>query len=118
MILCIEKVYETYLRFLSKLIFPTKSCMNDKKYYIRVYRKLSKEIRIIAGLKRDDVISLLIFNFAFKKAIMSVQRVNYVWDFDTSKIVLNIIGIDKENIMKNLMPLINEAKTIGLTIND
>lgn len=46
-------------------------------------------------------------------------------DISTSKIYLlrftyvaNRIGIDKENKMKNKVPIINEAKTTGLTVND
>lgn len=100
--------------------------MDDTKYYIRVYSTLSEEYRLVAWLKWGDVISSLVLpHYRAKKAIRNVHRVNFSVDISTRKIdllrftyVANRIDIDKEKKMKNKVPIINEAKTTGLTVND
>jgi len=64
-------------------------------------------------------------NIALEKVVRNVQSDNYGIDIGTNKIGilgfaddLNIIGDDGESVTQYTADLINEAKTIGLNVND
>jgi hypothetical protein len=98
--------------------------MNSTKYQIRVDNVLFEEFQVVAGLKQGDALSTLLFNIALDKFVRNIQRNNYGIDFGTNKIgILGfaddlIIGDDVESVMQCTTVLINEAKTIGLNVND
>ncbi|VVC31914.1 Reverse transcriptase domain [Cinara cedri] len=109
----------------SKLISMTKVCMNGTKYQVRVDNVLSEEFQVVTGLKQGDALSPLLFNIALEKVVRSIQRDNYGIDIDTNKIGilgftddLNIVGDDGKSVAQSTTTLINEAKTIGLNVND
>jgi len=108
-----------------KLISLTKVCMNGTKYQVRVDNVLSEEFQVVTGLKQGDALSPLLFNIALEKAVRSIQRDNHGIDIGTNKIGilgfaddLNIIGDDEESVKQCTAVLINEAKTIGLNVNN
>lgn len=65
------------------------------------------------------------FNITLGKVVRSIQGGNWGINISINKINvlgfadgLNIIGNNEENIKQNTATLINEAKTIGLAMND
>jgi hypothetical protein len=87
----------------------------------RIIRKISSGDR----LKQGDALSPLLFNIALEKVVRSIQRDNHGIDIGTNKngILgfaddLNIVGNDGESLVQSTVFLINEAKTIGLNVND
>jgi hypothetical protein len=99
--------------------------MNGTRYQVKVDNALSDEFDVLTVLIQGDVLSPLLFNIALKKVIRSVQINNRGVKID--EIVLdvlgfaddiNILGEDKESVVQNTTSMINEARKIGLTINE
>jgi len=99
--------------------------MNGTRYQVRVDCALSEEFEVITGLKQGDALSPILFNIALEKVIRSVQSnklgINIgkttldVLDFADD---LNLVGENKEMTVRNTKTLIQEAKKIGLEINE
>lgn len=60
--------------FPNKLINITKLAMEGEKYQVRVDSTLSEAFGVETGLKREDVLSPLIFNIALEKAVRALQN--------------------------------------------
>jgi hypothetical protein len=80
---------------------------------------------MITGLKQGDALSPILFNIALEKVIRSVQRNKQRINIDKTTLDvlgfaddLNLAGENKEIIVRNTKTLIQEAKKIGLKINE
>ncbi|KAL4082886.1 hypothetical protein QTP88_029540 [Uroleucon formosanum] len=111
--------------FPRKLISLTKMCMNGTRYQVRVDCTLSEEFEGITGLKQGDALSPILFNIALEKVIRSVQSNKLGINIGKTTLDvlrfaddLNLVGENKEMIVRNTKTLIQEAKKIGLEINE
>ncbi|KAL4084171.1 hypothetical protein QTP88_028004 [Uroleucon formosanum] len=103
--------------FPRKLISLTKMCMNGTRYQVRVDCTLSEEFEVITGLKQGDALSPILFNIALEKVIRSVQSNKIVINIGKTTLDvlgsaddLNLVGENKEMIVRNIKTLIQEAK--------
>ena len=84
---------------------------------------MSSSFPIQNGLKQEDALSLLLFNFALEYAIREVQETNLGLEMIGTHQVLayaddvNLIGDDIRTIERNADVLLNACKDIGLTVN-
>jgi len=113
--------------FPKKLISLTKMCMNGTRYQIRLDFTVLEEFEVITGLKQGDALSLILFNIALEKVIGSVQISNKLGiNIGKAKLDdpahladdLNLVGENREMIVRNTKTLIHEAKNIGPIINE
>jgi hypothetical protein len=111
--------------FPKKLISLTKMCMNGTRYQVRVDCTVSEEFEVMTGLKQGDALSPILFNIALEKVIRSVQSNKLGINIGKTTLDvlgfaddLNLVGENKEMIVRNTKTLIHEAKKIGLEINE
>lgn len=110
-------------RIPSKLISLTNVCMSGIKYQVRINFVVFEEFQVMIGLKQRNALSRLLFNIALEKVIRSVQGDNWATDISTNKINILCFADDfiignKQSIIQNTATLMNEAKAIGLAVND
>lgn len=111
--------------FPMKLISLTKMCMNGIRYQVRVDCTLSEEFEVITGFNQGVALSPILFNIALEKVIRSVQSNKLGINIGKTTLDvlgfaddLNLIGENKEMIVRNTKTLIQEANNIGLEINE
>ncbi|XP_025419376.1 uncharacterized protein LOC112689753 [Sipha flava] len=111
--------------FPRKFISLTKKCTDGIRYQVRVDFTLSEEFEVITGLKHGGALTPILFNIALKKVIRRVQynKLGINIDETTLDVLgfiddLNLVGENKEMIVRNTKTLIQEAKKIGLEINE
>jgi len=99
--------------------------MNETRYQVRVDCTLSEEFEVITGIKQGDALSPILFNIALEKVIRSVQSNKLGINIGKTTLDvlgfaddLNLVGENKEIIVRNAKTLIQEAKKIGLEINE
>jgi hypothetical protein len=75
------------------------------------------------GLKQEDPLSPLIFNFALKYAIRNVQKNQVGLKLNGTHQLLvyaddvNLLGVNTDTIKKNTETLIDTGKEVGLEVN-
>jgi hypothetical protein len=59
---------------LGKLVYPINMCLNETCSRVRIGKKLSDKFPVQNGLKQEEALSPLLFNFAFEYAIRKFKR--------------------------------------------
>ena len=104
-----------------KLVRLIKICLNETCPRVHVGRHLLDIFPTKNGFKRGDALSPLLFNFAFKYAIGSVQvnqdglKLNGTPQLVVDEV--NILGASIHTIKKNAEALVVASKEIGLEVN-
>jgi len=108
-----------------KLISLTKMCMNGTRYQVTVNCTEYEDFEVKTGLMQDDALSPILFNLALEKVIHSVQSNKLEINIGKTTLdvlgfvdELNIVGENKEMIVRYNKTLIQETKKIGLEINE
>jgi hypothetical protein len=103
-----------------KLVRLVKMCLNETYSRVRVDKHLSDTVPIKNGLKQEDALSPLLFNFALKYAIRRVQAKEECLKLNGTHQLLvyadnvNIMGGSVHAIKKNTEALVVARKKIGL----
>jgi len=98
-------------------------CLNETYTRVWVGKHLSKIFRIKSGLKKGDVLSPLLFNFAFVYAIRRVQanqdglKLNGTYQLSVHVHDANIMGGSIHAVRKNREALVVAIKESGLEVN-
>jgi hypothetical protein len=105
-----------------KLVLLIKMCLHETYSYVRISKHLSDNFPIQNGLKQEDALSPLLFNFALKYAIGKVQDNQVGLKLNVNQRLayadgVNILGDNIVTIKKNTGTLIDATKKVGLEIN-
>jgi hypothetical protein len=97
--------------------------LNETYSKVRTGKYLSDTFPIQNGLKQEDALSPLIFNFAVEYAILNVQakqvglKLNGTQQLVVCADDVNLLGDNIDTIKKNTEPLIGASKEVGLEVN-
>jgi hypothetical protein len=100
-------------------------CLNETYSKVCIGKHLSDSFTFQNGLKLEDALSPLLFNFALEYAIRKVQenqvglKINWTHQLLAYADDVNLLGdnIDTTSIKKNKETLIDVSKEVGLEIN-
>ena len=118
-----EVLYNIFIEFgiPMKLVMLIKMCLTET--YSRVGKNLSDMFPIRNGLKQEDALSPLLFNFAFEYAIRRFQvnqdglKLNGTHQLLVYADDVNMLGESVHTIMENAEALLVASKEIGLEVN-
>jgi hypothetical protein len=105
------------------LVSLIKMCLNETYSKVCIGKHLSDSFPIQNGLKQEDALSPLLFNFALEYTIRKVQETQVGLKLNGTHQLLayaddvNLLGDNIDTIMKNTETLIDADKEIGLEIN-
>ena len=128
-----KKAYESVKRevlynFLTKFSIPKKllslikMCLGETYSRVRVGRLLSHAFAIHCGLKQEDALSPLLFNFALEYAIRRVQENRIGLELNGKHQLLVyadviMLGENLQTVRENAEIFIKASKDIGLEVN-
>jgi hypothetical protein len=98
-------------------------CFNETYSKVCIGKHLSDSFHIQNGLKQQDALSLLLFNFALEYAITKVQetqvelKLNWIHQLLAYADDVNLLGDNIDTINKNTEILIDASKEVGLEVN-
>jgi hypothetical protein len=112
-----EVLYDTHIEFgvAMKLDRLIKMCLNETCSKVHIDKHLSDSFPIQNGLKQEDALSPLLFNFPLEYAIRKSQenQVGLLSHVDD----VNLLGDNIDTIKKNTETLFDANKEAGLEIN-
>jgi hypothetical protein len=106
-----------------KLARLIKMCLNETHSKVCDGKHLSDKFPIQNGLKQEDALLPLLFNFALEYTIMNVQEIQVVLKLSGANQLLvyayhvNLLGANVDTIMKNTDTLIDASKEDSLEVN-
>jgi len=120
-----EVLYNILIEFLipMKLVRLIKMCLRETYSRVQVGKHLSDMFPITNGLKKGDVLSPMLFNFALEYTIRRVQvnqdglKLNGTHQLLVYADHVNILGGSVHIIKENAEALIVTSKEIGLEVN-
>ncbi|KAJ4448736.1 hypothetical protein ANN_00127 [Periplaneta americana] len=120
-----EVLYNILIEFgvPKKLVRLIKMCLSETYSRVRIGQFLSDAFSIHCGLKQEDALSPLLFNFALEYDIRKVQdnrqglELNGLHQLLVYADDVNMLGGNPQTIMENTGILFQASKAIGLEIN-
>jgi hypothetical protein len=106
-----------------KLVRLIKMCLNKTYSKVRIGKYLSDNFPIHKGLKQEDALSPLLFEFALEYAIRKIQEKHVGLKFNGTHQLLvyvddvKLLGNNIDTIKKNRGSLIDASKDVGLEVN-
>jgi hypothetical protein len=106
-----------------KLAGLIKMCLNETYNIVHIGKNLSDKFTVQNGLKQEDALSPLLFNFALEYAIRRVQEkqegmtLNGTHQLLACDDYVNILGQSMDTIQKNTEGLLDAGKEVGLEVN-
>jgi hypothetical protein len=98
-------------------------CLNETYSTAHTGKNLSDKFPIQNGLKEEDTLTPLLFNFALKHAIRRVQgnqeglKLNQTHPLLAYADGINIVGENLDTIQNNTEALSDTSKEVGLEVN-
>jgi hypothetical protein len=120
-----EALYNILIEFgiPKKLVRLIKMCLTETYTRVRVGKNLSETFPVRNGLKQEDALSSLLFNFALEYAIKRVQvnqdglKLNGTHQFLAYVDDVNILGGSVHTVKEKAEALVVATKEIGLEVN-
>ena len=107
-----------------KLVTLVKMCMEGSHNIIKIDGQLSEPFTVLNGLRQGDALSPVLFNFALEWVMRKIQEIPRIFTARGMKLILayaddiDIISDNLGEATRTYMRLEEEAKKIGLTINE
>jgi hypothetical protein len=98
-------------------------CLNETYSKVRISKHLSDSFPIQNGLKQEEALSPLLFNFALEYAVRKVQKIQVELKLNGTHQLLayaddvNLLRDYIDTIKKNTETLIDATKQVGVEIN-
>jgi hypothetical protein len=96
-----------------KLVRLIKMCLNETYSKVRIGKHLSDSFPIQNGLKQEDVLSPLLFNFALELAIRTVTNTNLIQEEIKRRL---ISGNSCYHLVQNLLSSRSLSKNVQIKI--
>jgi hypothetical protein len=118
-------LYNILIRFgiPRKLVGIIKMCLNETYSRVRIGKNLSDKFIVQNGLKHEDALSPLLFNFSLEYAIRRVEqkleglKLNWTHQLLTYAYYVNILGKSINTIQRDTEGLLVAGRKVDLEVN-